>query len=345
MLGFKRKNLIALALAAIVAFTAFTAFNVRAADMIKADVKCNIKVIIPDASDKSNDDGTIANAISLYNGDVTVDFYKLADIELNGDIGLILDGVDLSKLKGSNVSAETIKSIANSAYEVVKDSEPNYTLKINPSKDKSKLLVEEGSTIERGVYLYVPEECHNGRYTFTSDKYLVTVPFSSTISNGTKVDEHGNIVNVEESDEWKYLAEIALKYDAKHEYGNLVIKKSLKTYNESLGTTPFVFNVEAEYEGAVVFSNVYSMDFSAPGTQSITINDVPAYTTVKVTEVYSGASYKNTVAENEVKTVEIGKDQTVTVSFENDYDNQLDVGTISIENHFNNEGFVDSNRN
>ena len=109
-----------------------------------------------------------------------------------------------------------------------------------------------------------------------------------------------------------YDTEIALKCKATEIYGNLKITKELKTYNESLGTTPFVFEVEAFYgEGdnkEIVYSNVFSMDFDKPGEQYIEVEKIPANSTVVVKEVYSGASY--IIEGSDESTVNIEADKT-----------------------------------
>lgn len=336
-------------MAAVVAVSGFGVYQSQAAEKINEKEQCTITVKVPDSCtlDDKPDDSSIVNGISLYDGTLEVDFYKLADIELNGEIGISLADVDLSDLSRSDVTAKDIKAAANKAYEVVKDSAPNYKVEINPSKETSK-KVNDDEGVDRGIYLYVVKDFQNKQYQYSFDKYIVMVPYSTTISQGTKVDEHGNIVDVEESsDDWVYDTEIALKCKATEIYGKLKITKELKTYNESLGTTPFVFEVEAFYgeedNKEIVYSNVFSMDFEKPGEQYIEVEKIPANSKVIVKEVYSGASY--TIEGDVEKTTEIKENETAEVKFTNDYNDQTDVGAISIENHFNENGYVDSNIN
>lgn len=349
---FKKKNLIAVAMAAVVAVAGFGAYRAQAAVKIDENKQCSITVKFENPANATG--ATDANKITSYNGDVEVDFYKLAEVKVNGDIGTTVSGVDLSALSKSDVTAEEIKTIADKAYEVVKASDPSYKVKINPSTETSKPVNEvEGVDrgVDRGIYLYVVKDFQNNQYEYTFEKYIVMVPYSTTISQGTKVDENGNIVKTTTSDEWIYNPEIALKYSVEEIYGSLVIEKELKTYNKSLGTTPFVFEVEASYgEGnnkEIVYSNVFTMNFSEPGKQTVEVPNIPANSTVVVTEVYSGASYKDVTPKeiNEKHTVKSQKDVTAETKFTNDYDNQTDVGAISIENHFNENGYVDSNIN
>jgi len=345
---FKKKNLIAVAMAAVVAVAGFGAYRAQAAGKIDETKQCSITVKFENPNNATG--ATDANKITSYNGDVEVDFYQLAEVESNGDIGIALADVDLSALSKSDVTAEEIKTVADKAYDVVKASNPNYTVTINPSKDSTKSV-----NVNRGIYLYVVKDFQNNQYEYTFEKYIVMAPYSTTISQGTKVDENGNIVNITPSDEWIYNPEIALKYSVEEIYGSLEITKELKTYNKSLGTTPFVFEVEASYgkdeSKEIVYSNVFTMNFSEPGTQTVTVPNIPANSTVVVTEVYSGASYKLVANDEDVTTINethevtIQKDVTAKTKFTNDYDNQTDVGAISIENHFNENGYVDSNIN
>ena len=328
-------------MAAVVAVAGFSAYRAQAAVKIDETEQCSITVKFENPANATGT--TDANAITSYNGDVEVDFYKLAEVKVNGDIGTPVSGVDLSALSNSNVDASKVKDIAAKAYEKVKNSNPDYTVKINPSTKTPKSV-----DVDRGIYLYVVKDFQNNQYEYTFEKYIVMVPYSTTISQETKVDENGNIVNTP-SDEWIYNLEIALKYSVKEIYGSLEITKELKTYNKSLGTTPFVFEVEASYSKGdnkeIVYSNVFTMNFSEPGKQTVEVPNIPANSTVVVTEVYSGASYKEVVSADETHTVKIQKDITAETKFTNDYDNQTDVGAISIENHFNENGYVDSNIN
>ena len=72
----------------------------------------------------------------------------------------------------------------------------------------------------------------------------------------------------------------------------IVIVKTLREYNQSLGETTFLFDVEAEIGGVNVFSQLVPLTFSGAGTQSVTVSGIPVGAHVTVTEVYSGASYE-----------------------------------------------------
>ena len=108
-------------MAAVVAVAGFGAYRAQAAGKIDENKQCSITVVVPDSCtlDDKPADNTIVNGISLYDGTLEVDFYKLADVELNGEINPTVDGVDLSGLSGSKVTADTIKTIADEAYKKI----------------------------------------------------------------------------------------------------------------------------------------------------------------------------------------------------------------------------------
>ena len=122
-----------------------------------------------------------------------------------------------------------------------------------------------------------------------------------------------------------------LKPGQEDRYGDLEIDKTLISYNASLGEATFVFSIEAEKDGKIVYSDVVSVVFDGTGTKSIVIRNLPAGAKVTVTEVYSGASYERTTEESQ--TVEIAADSIAKTAFENEYNHQMNGGT-SVVNHF-----------
>lgn len=88
----------------------------------------------------------------------------------------------------------------------------------------------------------------------------------------------------------------------------------------------------------LVYSNVVSMTFKNPGTESVTIADIPAGADVTVKEIYSGANY--TLTSDVAETVVILADPAETeqellegpveVYFANTYDGRLNGGTVRV---------------
>ena len=111
----------------------------------------------------------------------------------------------------------------------------------------------------------------------------------------------------------------------------MVTLKSIKLYNETMKGASFVFDIEAEVNGEIVYSDVVSMVFDGTGTKSVVIKELPAGANITVTEVYSGSSYEAT-GEAE-QTTQIVADEMVSTAFENQYDGKLNGGS-SVVNHF-----------
>ena len=133
------------------------------------------------------------------------------------------------------------------------------------------------------------------------------------------------------------------------------IHKILQNYNETLGQATFVFRVEAidedgnllyDAENKPVYSEVISTTHAGLVEETVTLEHIPAGVTVRVTEVYSGASYET--AGDTVKDVLIWSDaaaggtidgvviETAEVTFENRYDGG-NRGGYGVTNEFTNK--------
>jgi len=328
MLGFKKKNLIALALAAVVAVSGFGVYQAKAAGKIDETKQCTVSVSV-------QNDSTSTNPFSNYKGYVTVRFYKVADVDAGGNYDNAV--VDLSKLSGSNVKADDLDAVAKAAYEYFKlDKETPEKPDGSVSFDLSD-IDNATAPMDKGLYLFVPQPTQDDYYDYTFKYSLVSVPTSKYITS-TKVGEDGSIVaDNSASDAWEYDVDIILKPEAKVRYGKLQINKTLNTFNESLGTASFVFEVEATKDDKLVFSNVYTLNFDSATTKSVVVEKIPAGAVCKVKEVYSGASYTNIavpVVDAENTGVTIVADETQELDFVNDYDERLIEGGLGIENHF-----------
>lgn len=319
-----------LALAAAVAVSGFSFYRANAASYIDENKQCSITVQIPTAClyEEGNHTG-ISDGIIMYDGDVTVNFYKIAEVELNGSYGKALADVDLSVLNNKEVYAKQWEDLTNNAYKAVKNTKPTYTMTINPSKETKKSI-----DVDRGLYLYVCEDVSSERFDFTFKKSMISVPSSYLIQGATKLDENGNIIEASNSDEWLYNVDVAIKSVAEQRYGNLQINKTLKTFNKSLGSAAFVFDVTAKLDGNTVFSNVYTMNFTDATTQSIKVEGIPATASVTVKEIYTGASYTLQSDDDLSKETVVYADKDASVDFSNDYDERLELGGISVENQF-----------
>ena len=203
-----------------------------------------------------------------------------------------------------------------------------------------KTTVTKGSGsitgLKTGMYLIVAESAYSAdyskRYTFTP--YLSAVP-NNPYASGT----YG-----QGEDQWDYHPVVGLKAQQDSLKGKLTITKTLKNYNETLGKTTFVFEITGkDSSGKVVYSNVVSTTHSGPGSQTVTIPNLPAGITVTVKEIYSGASYTPVgktsddtyIYSDEAITNGAGKPAEVT--FTNQYDGG-NRGGYGVTNRFQSDG-------
>ena len=173
--------------------------------------------------------------------------------------------------------------------------------------------------LSTGLYLIAARDVESPQYIYSFTPYLVSLPGNDYGQEGAP-------------DDWKYEVTVSLKPSREDRYGDLEIIKSLKTFNSTLGGADFIFSIEAEKDGVIVYSDVKSIVFDGAGTKSIKIAEqIPAGAVVTVTEVYSGASYE--VISDLTQTETIIAEETVSVNFTNDYNDGLNGGT-SVVNHF-----------
>ena len=342
-LGFKGKNLIAIAVAAVVAASGFGVYQTQAAGAVDTNAKVSITAKLA-----NGDDSLFAQN---YNGQVEVRLYKLATLDSTGKATLTDNfsetEIDLDTLNSSKVSVEDVQDkIVEPAIAALDnlsgtaDNSAFTPLYVNVSNGNGSgtIEIDKGA----GIYLYVPQDVTDSRYTYSFTSYILYAPSSEYISGaGT-------------SDNWMYDVSFYLKSSATQRLGYLGISKTLTKYNESLGTASFVYTVEAKLDGKIVFSNVYALNFNKAGEAYIEIADedgnpiIPAGAEVTVTEEYTGASYKMTASsytmnqqdengnyvQQAVEKPIIDAQEELVANFTNDYDEELQVGGISVINTF-----------
>lgn len=121
-------------------------------------------------------------------------------------------------------------------------------------------------------------------------------------------------------------------------YGKVQLKKTLDSYNETLGGAMFVFDVKATLENEVIFNDVFTTDFKAPGTQTIDIGNFPVGTEITVEEVYSGSSYQLSGSnKTQELTIQLNTEGTgvvdVLAEYINTYNDKLVPGA-GVRNHY-----------
>jgi hypothetical protein len=254
-----------------------------------------------------------------------VPIYKVADVDVTGKYTLTDAFQSLTEIESvtSDTKSSEWDDFAKDAKEVVDTA----ATAIDPY---DTLIVEDGTAstnVGVGLYLANVPTITTANYEYVSSPLLIAVPGNDYYTTG--------------DDDWIYDVSNELKFERNDRYGDLVINKSIDTFNEALGNVSFVFKVTAVKDYAItegstdpktVYSNVISLDFSSVGSESYTITDIPAGAEVTVTEVYSGANYS--AAGASAQSTDITADETAVVSFTNTYDNTLVTGGSAVVNNF-----------
>ena len=198
--------------------------------------------------------------------------------------------------------------------------------------------------LQTGMYLVCVEQVEDTAYFYDFVPFLISLPNNYySLPDGDPNND----------DTWVYDVTVGLKPEQVERFGTLVIEKLLTNFNQledvvnRQGT--FIFDVRAEKDGELRYSNVVSLTFDGSDTKRATIGPdetradepdyyyakIPAGAVVTVTEVYSGSGYQ-AVGDAE-KTIEIfhadGTEDTNQVSFENAYDGHLNNGA-SVVNRY-----------
>jgi hypothetical protein len=320
----KRKSISVLVLAvAVVALAAASAYGASAIDLAaEGSITLKQQMECTELSKETYD----------------VPLYLVATVDATGRYTLTED-FDVKELQGipsvsSDASNDTWKKFAAAAKAVVGVT-PETGSRIQP--DATAQVVGGAAKVtglRLGLYLADVPTITTDTYVYVADPLLIAVPGNNY---GTR-DGNGNVIT---ADGWLYDVTNNLKFSRQDRYGNLTISKTIDTFNASLGNASFVFSITAEKDYAytdisldrkTVYNNVVSIDFSEAGTQSVTIEGIPAGARVRVTEVYSGANYSADGAT--AQSTDITADETVAVSFANTYDHTLITGGSAVVNHF-----------
>lgn len=302
-------------LALALAFPLLTLPGARAANAIDTDRKCSV------AFNVSGED----NELTANGTNITVNLYKVADVDVSGNYTATEDfkKLDVSSVSAdNNAAANTWAARAKEAQKLLKDS-------VNPTATVT-LAAGTGSLADlaTGLYLVDTPEVVTTNYTYTFTPYLVSLPTNNYYSNG--------------NDTWiydltkEYNSAVGLKPEEHARYGDLKINKTLANHNATTGKkATFVFKIEIKPIKGKTETRIESLDFETAGDSSVTITKIPAGATVTVKEEYSGASYKLTSA-NDQKTKIIATDEKgapVSVSFTNDVDDNMNGG-YGVKNNF-----------
>lgn len=287
----------ALALAVLLALPCVNLMQTKAAGPVVQDQACELTVAV-DTTQTVWGTGVDAGlgAADFAGMTVPVNVYKVAKMNVSAEFTSTAGFTDLdfNVVMDKETNAATWEDLAKDAVEKLGNVEPTKTGVIangNPAVI---------SGLDVGMYLIVPQETFNSDYTrkYVFTPYLTALPSSDYTQTGAG------------SDDWQYDRTIYLKGEAQPQFGKLTINKTLSNYNETLGLTTSVFEIVGkDAQRNVVYTNVASITHNGAGTESVTIENIPAGITVTVTEVYAGASYE--IDGKNVKTATIVSDEAV----------------------------------
>lgn len=307
-------------LAVALTFPLLTLPGAKAASAINTGQKCSIEFDIS------------GNSSELLSASIPVNLYKVASVDESGNY----TGIGaFSKLDLSSVSADNLDAAAATWAE--RAAEAKKLLKDDTEPTTTTLTQGRGTAtgLDTGLYLVDTPKVITTNYTYTFTPYLVSLPTNNYYSgNGA-------------SDDWiydltkEYNSAVGLKPEQHVRYGNLVINKELVDHNATFGNNAtFVFQIDITTLDKKKETRIEELTFSAAGSHSVTIEKIPAGSHVKVTEVYSGASYELASAKsqetdiiaNPEKETEV-EFKPAEVSFINKHDGRTNGG-YGVKNNF-----------
>ena len=307
-------------LAVALTFPLLTLPGAKAASAINTGQKCSIEFDIS------------GNSSELLSASIPVNLYKVASVDESGNY-TATDA--FSKLDLSSVSADNLDAAAATWAE--RAAEAKKLLKDDTEPTTTTLTQGRGTAtgLDTGLYLVDTPKVITPNYTYTFTPYLVSLPTNNYYSgNGA-------------SDKWiydltkEYNSAVGLKPEQHVRYGNLVINKELVDHNATFGNNAtFVFQIDITTLDKKKETRIEELTFSAAGSHSVTIEKIPAGSHVKVTEVYSGASYELASAKsqetdiiaNPEKETEV-EFRPAEVSFINKHDGRTNGG-YGVKNNF-----------
>lgn len=307
-------------LVAALVFSAFVLPKSVAALDIDTDASCAMEINVG-----KNVGG---NYTELSTVPVTIDLYRVASVDTTGDYiaGAGYETLDLNV--DEETTADEWMQLAAAAKALV-DAEGTALEPVRTvATANGSVTVTDLAT---GLYLIDAQQAQSDANVYDFTPYLISLPDNRYYDIG--------------NDRWIYdltgSNAIGLKPLKADRYGDLVIEKFLDTYNATNVGATFVFQVEGTKtdvdtgEVKVIYSDVVSMTFDGAGTDSITIEDIPAGSEVTVTEIYSGGCYELTSEGTVTATIIAdGADvEPATVEFNNTYDD-THTGGSGLVNQF-----------
>ena len=301
---------------------------------------------------------------------ITIDLYKIATAVKETDVGQDSHGdmyvfsvdsaysslgiptsyAEMNTADWSSLAQSTAKAV------LLRGGKPIETAPLGAITDTSALTAGLYLVVPHGTKLTTPDKyvvmdgnslttiVNSDVYVYSYYPELLAVPStlsSMGIDKGTSVDRDafedpaGNQhEGASTAGEWQYSISALLKPTREYRFGDLVINKTLESW-ESSGPATFVFSVVAESNDKEVYNNVVSLTFNSAGSKSYTITgEIPVGAQVTVEEIYSGAGYELTSRKIQDTTINPPGKDAASVSFSNKFtDNSLVTG-YGVENTF-----------
>ena len=282
-------------LAVALTFPLLTLPGAKAASAINTGQKCSIEFDIS------------GNSSELLSASIPVKLYKVASVDESGNY----TGIGaFSKLDLSSVSADNLDAAAATWAE--RAAEAKKLLKDDTEPTTTTLTQGRGTAtgLDTGLYLVDTPKVITPNYTYTFTPYLVSLPTNNYYSgNGA-------------SDDWiydltkEYNSAVGLKTEQHVRYGNLVINKELVDHNATFGDeATFVFQIDIKKPDGKKETRIEELTFNVAGSDSVTIEKIPAGSHVTVTEVYSGASYELASAKSQETDIIANPEKETEVEF------------------------------
>lgn len=339
----------ALTLAVVLGISAFAAGKTYAALGVEVDMECSIQINVPETGFSE-----------LHELEIPVNLYKVADIAVSGKYTVTADfedkGLDALENVSDTTSADVWKQLAEAAKKAVDDGleagTPIEAVGTTDVEEAPTAIIVNGTVtigttkedkLPVGLYLVDAQSVESAIYRYSFQPYLISLPNNNyyKAAEGTDGDDTWiyNLVNNAQGNN-----AVGLKPDKEDLYGSLVIEKTVDVFNGTYDSATFVFQVEAVKadpdaaegsEPAKVFSDVFAMNFTGPGAQTLTVGPIPAGAQVTVKEVYSGSGYSVKEETEDTQDTVIIADEVLakdpestvaTVSFTNTHDGRHNGG-------------------
>lgn len=276
----------------------------QAIQQVETDRDCSLTLGVGSES-------VYAEALKTVSWDANI--YRIATMDVKGACTAVEGFEEVTKVinetETEELTAEVVEELALEAAGIVGWKEDGSFADLREPDVRLRIENGQGTArdLETGIYLVISDHALTAEKEYTFQPSLITIP--------RQLD----------SGEWVYDVTASLKPEEQPRYGSLRIRKTLDSFNESLGKVTFVFQIEGvDDKGELVYSNVVATTHSSAGSVDGVAEQIPAGAHVTVTEVYSGASYELT--SQGTLEGDITADQELGMTFTNTYNDRLVPG-------------------